>query len=323
MEKVFKGNFNTIILRVYDKFMQTEANLKNLTAEWRIVSSLDTRGEDTVYQTGVGVIDPLITSQITLLLGDLQSVPIGVSKLEVRVRGIAKAEYLYDPLTILLRVEESIADTVMYPVSVDFSIEGTTGLSGTVTGGLDRDKYFLPTDSEGRVIDFSECYTTLTIFVDGVDDTESWEITQERSEGVTVSEEITSRTATITGLSKNSGSVRFTARKSGYSSFFADFFVEKLVGAFNLQTTVESTNGDQFRPGQAKTTLLIAHVFAGGVEVTNQIPSEKFSWTRVSYYPSPGSDEAWNALYASGYKQIELTVDNINLVATYHCSILQ
>lgn len=88
---------------------------------------------------------------------------------------------------------------------------------------------------------------------------------------------------------------------------------------------VESTNGIIFRPGQAKTTLLIAHVFLNGVEVTNEIPASRFRWRRVSYYPrpAPNDDESWNAMYAQGYKQISVTVDSVESRATFHCDITE
>lgn len=88
---------------------------------------------------------------------------------------------------------------------------------------------------------------------------------------------------------------------------------------------IESTNGIIFRPGQAKTTLLIAHVFLNGVEVTDEIPASRFRWRRVSYYPRPhpNDDESWNAMYAQGYKQISVTVDSVESRATFHCDITE
>jgi len=85
---------------------------------------------------------------------------------------------------------------------------------------------------------------------------------------------------------------------------------------------VESLNGNIFRLGQSITTTLIAHVFKNGVEVTNDIDASRFKWRRTSYISNPSGDEAWNALYAQGYKQISITIDSIDTVATFHCDIM-
>lgn len=88
---------------------------------------------------------------------------------------------------------------------------------------------------------------------------------------------------------------------------------------------IESTNGIIFRPGQARTTLLIAHVFLNGVEITDQLPASRFRWRRVSYYPRehPNDDATWNAMYAQGYKQISVTVDSVESRATFFCDITE
>jgi hypothetical protein len=87
---------------------------------------------------------------------------------------------------------------------------------------------------------------------------------------------------------------------------------------------IESTNGDTFRVGQPTTTLLKAHVFRNGVEVTNSIPDSNFRWRRISLEDPlpPNNDAAWNAAYATGYKQISLTIDSVFNRATFHCDIL-
>lgn len=92
--------------------------------------------------------------------------------------------------------------------------------------------------------------------------------------------------------------------------------------AWDIQ--VESVNGTIFRVGQSKTTMLIAHVFRNGVDVTAQIQESRFRWRRVSYeiVPPPNDDAAWNALYATGYKQIQVTVDTVYCKATFHCDVM-
>ena len=95
------------------------------------------------------------------------------------------------------------------------------------------------------------------------------------------------------------------------------------VAAVGYDIDVESTNGNTFRVGQAVTTMLIAHVYSNGVDVTDTIDAANFRWRRVSYIPNPTGDAAWNAQYVSGYKQISITIDSLESIATFHCDILQ
>jgi len=100
---------------------------------------------------------------------------------------------------------------------------------------------------------------------------------------------------------------------------------EALVESGNYEVQIESTNGDEFRVGLGTHTLLIAHVFRNGVEVTADVPESWFRWRRVSLFPAgpPNDDASWNALYATGYKQINVSVDDVASKATFFCDILK
>lgn len=102
-----------------------------------------------------------------------------------------------------------------------------------------------------------------------------------------------------------------------------DVVADAVSAIANYEIEVESTNGDVFRPGQAMTTTLKAHVFKNGVEVTDELQPSAFRWRRVSYFlvEPPNDDATWNALYASGYKQIEVTTNAVTSRATFHCDI--
>ena len=86
---------------------------------------------------------------------------------------------------------------------------------------------------------------------------------------------------------------------------------------------VVSSNGTIFRVNEARTTTLIAKVFRNGVDVTSEIPDSKFKWKRVSVNPKPypNDDASWNALYQTGYKQILVTVDDVDAKATFFCEL--
>ncbi len=89
-------------------------------------------------------------------------------------------------------------------------------------------------------------------------------------------------------------------------------------------TTIESTNGTAFKVNQDSTTTLIARIFKNGVEVTNFFHPNQFSWRRVSMInpPVPNDDASWNTLYSSGYKQIVVSVDDVDSNATFFCDII-
>lgn len=86
---------------------------------------------------------------------------------------------------------------------------------------------------------------------------------------------------------------------------------------------IESSNGTVFRVGQFSHTMLIAHVFKNGVDVTGMIQDSRFRWRRVSYVsqPPPFDDTTWNLSYSAGYKQIQVSVDEVLARATFHCDI--
>ena len=115
----------------------------------------------------------------------------------------------------------------------------------------------------------------------------------------------------------------------GKNSSGSDFSIvktqtfSKSKAAPNYTVTVESTNGDIFRIGQAISTMLKAHVFLNGQEVTDNVPDSQFQWRRVSYLSNPVGDAAWNAAYSTGYKQIDITIDSVDSIATFHCGINQ
>jgi hypothetical protein len=86
---------------------------------------------------------------------------------------------------------------------------------------------------------------------------------------------------------------------------------------------IESTSGTIFRVGQARSTTLKAHVYENDTEITDTLNALQFKWRRVSEISDPSGDIAWNAIYQSGYKQITITIDNVNKLATFSCDITQ
>ncbi|MDI9461023.1 MAG: hypothetical protein QM216_02825, partial [Bacillota bacterium] len=81
-----------------------------------------------------------------------------------------------------------------------------------------------------------------------------------------------------------------------------------------------STGGLVFKNGVISTTL-IARVYKGKEDITDQIDSNYFRWTRIS--DDPAGDEIWNDANYGGSKQIVVTQDDVFARATFVCEILE
>lgn len=99
---------------------------------------------------------------------------------------------------------------------------------------------------------------------------------------------------------------------------------EYLIDGQSFTLNIESSNGIIFRVGQNINTTLKARLFKNGAEVTNETPESWFYWRRVSANPPqpPNDDESWNRLYAGGYKQVTINVDDVFARATFFCDVI-
>lgn len=119
---------------------------------------------------------------------------------------------------------------------------------------------------------------------------------------------------TITGVDYNGTTFSITAQQS---------FSKSKAGVSPYSVIIESSNGDEFRVGQGKTTLLIARVFQDNAEITDVLQASQFKWRRVSVIDAdpPNNDAAWNILYITGFKTITVDVDTVSSKATFFCDI--
>lgn len=97
-----------------------------------------------------------------------------------------------------------------------------------------------------------------------------------------------------------------------------------LEGGASYSVEVESSNGTVFRVGQAAVTQMRARVFKNGAEITDDIPATRFRWRRVSMLPRPypKDDDTWNSLHVSGYRTVDVHVDDVTARATFFCDIV-
>lgn len=191
----------------------------------------------------------------------------------------------------------------------------------------------IPADVEG-VVDFTDSIgksAQVSVIRGSEDETALWDLGISAT-GVSATFDSVTKILTVIGFASetDTGYVDVTASRLGYSPLVQRLSVVKVrqgeagASGVNYSISIESTNGDIFKPGQETATLLIAHVFRNGVEITDELSAAQFKWRRVSYYPQepPYDDATWNALYTAGYKQIEVTTEVVQDRATFHCDVL-
>lgn len=113
-------------------------------------------------------------------------------------------------------------------------------------------------------------------------------------------------------------SLRYTAvvdekQYSGTHTIFKQYD-----GASAYSVYVESNNGTTFRNGVVSTTLY-AHVYRGGVEITEDVPESNFHWTRFSR--DAEGDTLWNSVAHCGRK-LEITGEDVWHKAVFDCEII-
>lgn len=119
--------------------------------------------------------------------------------------------------------------SALYP-SEATGIQGSAAFTNpTVIIDLSNDSVTVPSSNDGLTTNFSSAVTTVSIFEGLTDVTASWTITQSLSGGLagTASGSPANRTFTATALTVDSGTVTFTATKTGYATLTAVFTIAK------------------------------------------------------------------------------------------------
>lgn len=113
-------------------------------------------------------------------------------------------------------------------IKVQNGSDGANGTSGAnaITATLTNESAIVPTDSAGSNGIYAGAISTIVIFEGGTDVTSSWTVAQTRS-AVTVLEATSSKTATITAMSADTGYVDFVCSRSGYNSVTKRFNITK------------------------------------------------------------------------------------------------
>lgn len=90
-------------------------------------------------------------------------------------------------------------------------------------------------------------------------------------------------------------------------------------GKDSIKVDIISSNGNIFKNGSIS-TILFARVYQGSIDITDNIDSSKFRWTRKS--SDEESDDAWNTSNFGGSKQVVITSSDVLVRSTFICEIL-
>lgn len=110
-------------------------------------------------------------------------------------------------------------------------------------------------------------------------------------------------------------SLRYTANDI-YTNQLTILKVRDGYGAYSVE--VSSSNGNIFQNHKVDTELS-ANVYISGSNITDTIPAEEFSWTRIS--DDSDSDAKWNSKNLKG-KSIRITTNDVTKKATFICTVV-
>lgn len=109
-------------------------------------------------------------------------------------------------------------------------IDGVIGSSGIVID-LSNESHAVPTAFDGSGGNFTGCATTATIYLGAADDSANWTFAAPTvTGGITGTVSNSNRTYTVAGMTADTGTVTFTATRSGYATQTAVFTVTKAKG---------------------------------------------------------------------------------------------
>ncbi|USK72609.1 hypothetical protein [Peribacillus asahii] len=195
-------------------------------------------------------------------------------------------------------------------IKVSSGQKGDTGASGAdaIVAVLTNESHTVPTDSAGNNGNFAGAVSTIKIYEGATDVTALWSVTQTRS-GVTVTEATTSKTATVTAMSADTGYVEFTASRSGYAN---------IVKRFNLSKNKQGIKGDTGSTGatgqSATAYWLVPEVSAIQKSISGVYTPASFI-VSAKYQVGQGSPTAYAGDLLSLNQQMELRLQlNILLV---------
>lgn len=126
-------------------------------------------------------------------------------------------------------VRLTTADANVYDMHTITKLRDGAAGASTITAVLTNDDQSIP--ESGGTADYSAATTRLVIYNGGVEDTANWSISLSASTGVTYTSsatEVAHDTVAVTNMTTNSGTVTFTASKTGSADVIKTFSVIKV-----------------------------------------------------------------------------------------------
>lgn len=185
--------------------------------------------------------------ELTANTTDYTMAASGVKTLTINTNVLASVNSRRYEVQVTYTDPDTLLDSVMKSDIELFKITGGAKGANAITAYLSNESHIVPANASGTVLSFTGATTSLKIFEGSVDVTASWTIAQTKT-NVTVTEAVTSATATITAMSADTGSILFTATRSGYSNVTKTFTVNKAKGG------ADSSTYDIFVDGAIKRT---------------------------------------------------------------------
>ena len=127
----------------------------------------------------------------------------------------------------------AILATAQYTITNVF--DGDSG-ADAIIAILDNDSHVVPTDEEGKHGNYIDAKTTIAIYEGSKNVTDKWKITTASTDGIEGS--LKGATFTVEDMSTDSGTVRFTATRSGFDSIYKNFMLSKSKRGLQGQSAV-------------------------------------------------------------------------------------
>lgn len=136
-----------------------------------------------------------------------------------------------------------------------------------VAGALTNDAHTLYANSSGTVSSYAGAASTLAIYENGSDITNTFTITTTPSSGITGTQSSDKKTYTVTGMTVDNGYVDFTAVRSGYAS---------ITKRFVLTRVKAGTNGAAARTYFIETDTLVLNKNVNNVFTPSKVTFQSF-----------------------------------------------
>lgn len=136
-----------------------------------------------------------------------------------------------------------------------------------VAGALTNDAHTLNANSSGTVSSYAGAASTLAIYENGSDITNTFTITTTPSSGITGTQSSDKKTYTVTGMTVDNGYVDFTAVRSGYAS---------ITKRFVLTRVKAGTNGAAARTYFIETDTLVLNKNVNNVFTPSKVTFQSF-----------------------------------------------